>query len=206
MYELERLVEGVPFEVLNQNPDSVWIGPGFAAVVAWSESVGVVSLIDKGVVGFNEFLYHRPETAGKRGKDGFVDDTLLGGVIGIIINRDQVIEGFDEFSFRLGGVEVGRRLRPLCFLFLSLSGAALGRSLFRSRLPRRVRPEGRPQRIFSRWQKGLRLSAGCTRADHIAWSCPVSFSVKSESKLRSSSWAIQLNEKRVFHLNRIICI
>ena len=34
----------------------------------------------------------------------------------------------------------------------------------------------------------------------------VSFSVKSESKLRSFSWAIQLNEKKVFHLNRIICI
>jgi hypothetical protein len=89
--------------------------------VAGSESVGVVSLIDKGAVGLDEFIYRRPEAAGKRGEDGFVDDPLLGGVIGIIINRDKVIEGFDEFGFRLGGVEVGRRLRPLCFLFLSLS-------------------------------------------------------------------------------------
>ena len=70
---------------------------------------------------FKEFLYRRPETAGKRAKDGFVDDPFLGGVIGIIINRDQVIEGFDQFSFRLGGVEVGRCRRPLCFLLLSLS-------------------------------------------------------------------------------------
>ena len=87
--------------------------------------MGVVSLIDKGAVGLDEFLYRRPEAAGKRGKDGFVDDPLLGGVIGIIINRDQVIEGFNQFGFRLGGVEVGRcrryGLRPLCFLFLSLS-------------------------------------------------------------------------------------
>jgi hypothetical protein len=33
---LERLVEGIPFEVLNQLRDSVRIGPGFAAVVAGS--------------------------------------------------------------------------------------------------------------------------------------------------------------------------
>jgi hypothetical protein len=125
MYELERLVEGFPFEVLNQERDSIRIDPCFATVVAWSESVGVVSLIDKGAVGFKEFLYRRPETAGKRGKDGFVDDPLLGGVIGIIINRDKVIEGFNQFGFRLGGIEVGRcrryGLRSLCFLFLSLS-------------------------------------------------------------------------------------
>ena len=69
----------------------LWPGP---------QSVGVVSLVNKGAVGFNEFLYRRPEAAG--GKDGFVDDPFLDGVIGIIINRDQVIEGFDEFSFRLG--------------------------------------------------------------------------------------------------------
>jgi hypothetical protein len=90
MYELERLVEGIPFEVLNQEGDSVGIGPGLAPVVAWSESVGVVSLIDKGAMGLDEFLYRGPETAGKRGKDGFVDDPLLAGVIGIIINRNQV--------------------------------------------------------------------------------------------------------------------
>jgi hypothetical protein len=57
MYELERLAQGVPFEVLNQ----------------------------KGAVGFKEFLYRRPEAAGKRGKDGFVDDPFLGGVVGIVI-------------------------------------------------------------------------------------------------------------------------
>jgi hypothetical protein len=64
MYELERLVEGVFFEVLNQERDSVWIGPCFATVVAGPESVGVVCLIDKGAVGFREFFDSRPETAG----------------------------------------------------------------------------------------------------------------------------------------------
>jgi hypothetical protein len=34
MYELERLVEGVPFEVLNQERDSVGIDPCLATVVA----------------------------------------------------------------------------------------------------------------------------------------------------------------------------
>jgi hypothetical protein len=63
MYELERLVEGVPFEVLNQNRDSVGIGPCVAPVVTGSESVGVVCLIDKGAVGLDEFLYRRPEAA-----------------------------------------------------------------------------------------------------------------------------------------------
>jgi hypothetical protein len=91
--------------------------------------VGVVGLTNKGAVGFNEFLYRRPEAACKGGKGGFVDDPFLGGVIGIIINRDEVIEGFDQFSFRFGGVEVCRCL----FLgFLLVSG--VGRSLFRSRL------------------------------------------------------------------------
>ena len=64
MYEFERLVEGLPFEVLNQKRDSVWIGPCFAPVVTGSQSVGVVCLIDKGAVGFNEFLDSRPEAAG----------------------------------------------------------------------------------------------------------------------------------------------
>jgi hypothetical protein len=59
MYELERLVEGVPFEVLDQNRYSIGVGPGFSTVVAWSQSVGVVCLIDKGAVGFNEFFYSR---------------------------------------------------------------------------------------------------------------------------------------------------
>ena len=64
---------------LNQFRDSVWIGPGFAADVAGPETVGVVSLVNKGAVGFKEFLYRRPEAAGKRGKDGFVDDPFLAG-------------------------------------------------------------------------------------------------------------------------------
>ena len=64
MYELERLVESIPFEVLNQLGDSAWIGPGFAPVVAGPQAVGVVGLIDKGAVGFKEFLYRRPEAAG----------------------------------------------------------------------------------------------------------------------------------------------
>jgi hypothetical protein len=51
MYELKRLVEGVFFEVLNQGRDSVGIDPCLATVVAWSEPVGVVILIDKGAVG-----------------------------------------------------------------------------------------------------------------------------------------------------------
>jgi hypothetical protein len=68
MYELERLAQDVFFEVADQLGESVGVGPGLAAVVAGSESVGVVSLIDKGAVGFNEFLYRRPEAAGKRGK------------------------------------------------------------------------------------------------------------------------------------------
>ena len=54
---LERLVEGIPFEVVNQLRDSVRIGPCLATVVAGSEPVGVVSLIDKGAMGFKEFLY-----------------------------------------------------------------------------------------------------------------------------------------------------
>ena len=135
MYELERLAQDVPFKVLNQLGDSVRIDPGFAPVVAGPESVGVVCLIDKGAVGFKEFLYRRAEAAGERGEDGFVDNPFLGGVIGIVINCDQVIEGFDEFCFRLGGVEVGRCRRPLFLgflLFLLVSGA--GRSLFRWRL------------------------------------------------------------------------
>jgi hypothetical protein len=125
MYELKRLVEGVFFEVLNQERDSVRIDPCLATVVAGSEPVGVVSLIDKGAVGFNEFLYRRPEAAGKGGEDGFVDEPLLAGVVGMIVDSDEVIESFDEFGFGLGGVEVGRCRRyglvPLCFLFLSLS-------------------------------------------------------------------------------------
>jgi len=54
-------------------------------------------------VALDEFLYRGPEAAGKRGEDGFVDDPFLGGVVGIIINCDQVIEGFDQFGFGLGG-------------------------------------------------------------------------------------------------------
>jgi hypothetical protein len=37
MYELERLVEGIPFEVLNQLGDSVGVGPCLAPVVAGPE-------------------------------------------------------------------------------------------------------------------------------------------------------------------------
>jgi hypothetical protein len=72
MYVLERLAQGVFFEVLDQLRDSVGVGPCFATVVAGPESVGIVSLIDKGAVGFKEFLYRRPEAAGKGGEDGFV--------------------------------------------------------------------------------------------------------------------------------------
>jgi hypothetical protein len=71
-------------------------------------------------------------------------------------NRDQVIEGFDQFSFRLGGVEVGSRRRsglrlllPGFLLFLS----AAGRSLFRSRL--RNENDGRSGRLYD-WRGCLR--------------------------------------------------
>jgi hypothetical protein len=71
------------------------------------------------------FLYRRPEAAGKRGKDGFVDDPFLGGVVGNVVDCDEVIEGFDEFGFGLGGVEVGSRCRrpllPGLLLLLLLS-------------------------------------------------------------------------------------
>jgi hypothetical protein len=135
MYELERLAQDVFFEVFNQLGDSVGVGPGFAPVVAGLESMGVVGLIDKGAVGLGEFLYRRPETAGKRGKDGFVDKSLLGGVIGIIVNRDQVIEGFNQFCFGLGGVEVGRCRKSLFLGFLLFPlVTGVGRSLFRWRL------------------------------------------------------------------------
>jgi hypothetical protein len=43
--------------------------------------------------------------------DGFIDDPLLARVIGIVVDCDQVIEGFDEFGFGLGGIEVGRGRR-----------------------------------------------------------------------------------------------
>jgi hypothetical protein len=56
MYELKRLVEGVFFEVLNQLRDSVGVGPGFAPVVAGPESVGIVSLTNKGAVVSTNFF------------------------------------------------------------------------------------------------------------------------------------------------------
>ena len=99
--------------------------------MAGSECVGVISLIDKGAVGFSEFFYRRPETACEGGKNGFVDEPLLAGVVGMIVDSDEVIEGFDEFGFGLGGVEVGKRRRlPGLLLRLGLlSGAASGRIL-----------------------------------------------------------------------------
>ena len=55
----KRLAQYVFFKVLNQERDSVRIDPGFAPVVAGSESVGVVCLVNKGAVGLGEFLYGR---------------------------------------------------------------------------------------------------------------------------------------------------
>jgi hypothetical protein len=54
------------FRDLTEN--DIRIDPCLAAVVAWSESVGVVSLIDKGAVDLDKFFDSRPETAGKGGK------------------------------------------------------------------------------------------------------------------------------------------
>jgi hypothetical protein len=70
--------------------------------VAWPESVGVVCLIDKGVVGLGEFFDSRPETACEGGKNGFVDEPLLAGVVGSVVDCDQVIEGriFPMWLFR----------------------------------------------------------------------------------------------------------
>jgi len=84
MYELERRVQDVFFEVLNQERDSVGIDPCIATVVAGSEFVGVVSLIDKGAVGFNEFFDSRPETACKGGENGFVDYPFLARICSTI--------------------------------------------------------------------------------------------------------------------------
>jgi hypothetical protein len=172
----KRLVEGVFFEVLNQERDSVRIGPCLAAVVAGSEPVGVVCLIDKGAVGFNEFFDSRPETACKGGKDGFVDDPLLARVIGIVVDCDKVIEGFDEFGFGLGGVEVGRgrrRRRPLLpgFLLLLLSGAAFGRSFRGSRL--RDVSNGRSGRLgWNNWRGCLRRLCGWrSRSQEMSFCC-----------------------------------
>ena len=94
-------------------------------------------LTSSGIVSKNFFIAGLKQPVSEA-KDGFVDDPFLGGVVGIIINRDQVIEGFNEFGFGLGEVEVGRRRRRglrllLPDFLLLLSGAALGRSLFRSR-------------------------------------------------------------------------
>ena len=60
---LERLVEGIPFEVLNQERDRVGVGPGLAPVVAWSQAVGVVCLIDKGAVVLDKFFGDKRKAA-----------------------------------------------------------------------------------------------------------------------------------------------
>ena len=119
--------------------------------------MGVVSLIDKGAVVLDEFLYRRPETAGKGGKDGFVDEPFLGGVIGIVVNRDKVIEGFDQFGFGLGGVEVGRRRSPLFLGFLLLLlVSGVGRSLRGSRLCDNDRSDGRSGRLgWNDWREAV---------------------------------------------------
>jgi hypothetical protein len=52
----ERLIENVSFEGLDQLGDSLGVGPGFGAVVAGSEAVGGVGLVDKAVVGLDKFL------------------------------------------------------------------------------------------------------------------------------------------------------
>jgi hypothetical protein len=55
---LERLAQGVFFEVLNQERDGVGGGPSFATVVAGSQSVSVVCLIDKGVP-IRKYVHHQ---------------------------------------------------------------------------------------------------------------------------------------------------
>jgi hypothetical protein len=64
MYELERLAQGIFFEVLDQLGDSVRVGPGFAPVVAGSEPVGIVSLLIKERWVSTNFFIAGPEAAG----------------------------------------------------------------------------------------------------------------------------------------------
>jgi hypothetical protein len=60
--------------------------------------------------------------------------------------------------------------------------------------------------ITKDYRKFQRRSVNRSLPERVDLQPRLSFSVKSESKLRSFSWAIQLNEKKVFHLNRIIFI
>jgi hypothetical protein len=75
MYELKR-PQDVFFEILDELGDSVGVGPCFATVVAGSESVGVVCLIDKGAMGFKNFLIAGLKPPVKGGEDGFVDEGM----------------------------------------------------------------------------------------------------------------------------------
>jgi hypothetical protein len=45
------------------------------------------------------------------------------GVVGIVVDSDEVIEGFDEFGFGLRGIEVGKRRHLPGLLLLVLKGS-----------------------------------------------------------------------------------
>jgi hypothetical protein len=63
--------------------------------------VGIVSLVNKERWVSKNFFIAGLKAAGKRGEDGFVEDPFL-GIIGINVNRDQIIE---DRSLRAAGLQ-----------------------------------------------------------------------------------------------------
>ena len=88
MYELERLAQGVFFEVLDQLGDSVGVDPCLGAVVAGPQSPeGVVCLIDKGAVEFQRIsLSPASKHPVREALDGFVDYPFPAGAVGTIVD------------------------------------------------------------------------------------------------------------------------
>jgi hypothetical protein len=84
---------------LTSSGDSVWIGPGLATVVAGPPWVLFARLIKERWFS-TKFSIAGLKTAGKGGENVFVDDPFLGGVVGIVVDCDKVIEGFDPVWLR----------------------------------------------------------------------------------------------------------
>jgi hypothetical protein len=72
MYELERLVKGVPFEVPDQLRDSVRVGPGFAPVVARVRWMLFAWLIKERWVSTNFFIAGLKQPVREARMDGSV--------------------------------------------------------------------------------------------------------------------------------------